>query len=91
MIKIKKKKINISKELKTKIEWACKFNKTDYQIIEGCLRVVEHTNLAYVEPHRAIINNTLYLFFNEHEFFYIGSLNNKKALSTLNAYISENK
>lgn len=34
-------------------------------IFEGCLRIIEHTNLAYVEPHRVIIKNKLFLFFNE--------------------------
>ena len=61
MIKIIKKKINMSDELKTKIDWSCKFSKQKYKIYEGCLRVVEHTNLAYVEPHKVIINNQLYL------------------------------
>ena len=55
----------MSDELKTKIDWSCKFSKQKYKIYEGCLRVVEHTNLAYVEPHKVIINNQLYLFFNE--------------------------
>ena len=47
----------------------------------GSLRIVEHTNLAYVEPHRVIIDNINYLFFNEHDYFYIGSLSNKYAIS----------
>lgn len=47
----------------------------------GSLRIVEHTNLAYVEPHRVIIDNINYLFFNEHNYFYIGSLSNKYAIS----------
>ena len=45
----------MSDELKTKINWSCKFNNRPYQIIEGHLRIVEHTNLAYVEPHKVII------------------------------------
>jgi len=49
MIKIIKKKINMSDELKAKINWYCKFNNRPHQIIEGHLRIVEHTNLAYVE------------------------------------------
>ena len=60
MIKIIKKKINMSDELKAKINWSCKFNNRHYQIIEGHLRIVEHTNLAYVEPHKVIIGDTLY-------------------------------
>ena len=88
MIKIIKKKINISDELKTKINWYCKFNNRPYQIIEGHLRIVEHTNLAYVEPHKVIIDNQLYLFFNEQKHFYLGNLNNKIPLSELSEYIA---
>ena len=44
----------MSDELKTKIDWSCKFSKQKYKIYEGCLRIVEHTNLAYVEPHKGI-------------------------------------
>ena len=65
MIRIIEKKINMIDELKTKINWSCKFYNRPYQIIEGYLRIVEHTNLAYVEPHKVIIGDTLYLFFNE--------------------------
>ena len=68
MINIVKKKNKISRDLLSKIEWACRLNaiKLEHQmILEGCLRVIEHTNLAYVEPHRVIIKNNLYLFFNE--------------------------
>ena len=91
MISIVKKKNKISRDLLSKIEWACRLNaiKLEHQmILEGCLRVIEHTNLAYVEPHRVIIKNNLYLFFNEHEYFYIGSLANKYPLSKLRDFIS---
>ena len=88
MINIVKKKINMSNELKAKINWSCKFNKKSYQTIEGYLRIVEHTNLAYVEPHRVIIKDKLYLFFNEQDYFYIDSLENKYPLSKFNEYIT---
>ena len=88
MIKIIKKKINMSDELKIKIEWSCKFIKKSYEIIDGYLRIVEHTNLAYVEPHKVIIDNQLYLFFNEQKYFYLGNLNNKIPLSELSEYIA---
>ncbi|HJJ14966.1 MAG TPA: hypothetical protein OIM60_00720 [Clostridiaceae bacterium] len=88
MIKIIKKKINMSDELKAKINWSCKFNNRPYQIIEGYLRIVEHTNLAYVEPHKVIIGDKLYLFFNEQKNFYMGNLKKKIPLSELSEYIS---
>ena len=90
MISIVKKKNEISRDLLSKIEWACRLNaiKLEHQmILEGCLRVIEHTNLAYVEPHRVIIKNNLYLFFNEHDYFYVGDLRNKYHLSQLKDYI----
>lgn len=73
MITIIKKEIKISEELLSKIEWACTFSKTTPKIINGTLRIIKHTNLAYIEPHRVIINDKLYLFFNEHNYFYINS------------------
>ena len=88
MINIIKKEIKISKELLSKIEWACAFNKTTPQIFNGNLRIIKHTNLAYVEPHRVIINNKLYLFFNEHDYFYIDSLKNKYLLKNLKKFLN---
>ena len=89
MLRIIKKEINISKELYSKIEWICRFKGIDKpQITNGCLRMIEHTNLAYVEPHRVIIRNRLYLFFNEHDYFYVQNLTNKYPLSKLQDYIT---
>ena len=88
MISIVKKKINMSDELRSKINWSCKFNNLSYEIIEVYLRIVEHTNLAYVEPHKVIIDNKLYLFFNEKKHFYIGNLKKKIPLSELSEYIA---
>ena len=78
----------MSDELKAKIEWSCKFSKKSYEIIEGYLRIVEHTNLTYVEPHKVIIDNQLYLFFNEQKYFCIGNLQNKIPLAELSEYIA---
>ena len=90
MLNIIKKKINISKELNSKIEWACQLKlkgKEKPKIYQGSLRVIEHSNLAYVEPHKLVIKNNLYLFFNEQDYFYIGSLDNKYPLSKFNENI----
>jgi hypothetical protein len=84
-LNITRKEINISEELKSKIEWTCKLKQVKPEIINGSLRIVEHTNLAYVEPHRVIIKGKLYLFFNDQNYFYIDSLENKYPLSKLNS------
>ena len=78
----------MSDELKAKIKWSCKFNNQHYQIIEGHLRIVKHTNLAYVEPHKVIIGETLYLFFNEQDYFYIQNLGKKIPIVDLSEYIA---
>ena len=83
MITVIKKEIKISKELLSKIEWACAFSKQAPQIINGNLRIIKHINLAYVEPHRVLIKEKLFLFFNEHDYFYIGNLENKYPMTKL--------
>ena len=87
MIKIIKKKINMSDELKTKIDWSCRFSKQKYKIYEGCLRIVEHTNLAHIEPHKVIINNIMFLVFNYSNDVYISNLTKKIKLSELEEYL----
>ena len=90
MIRIVKRKISIEKELLSKIKWACTFSNCKPKIKNGNLRMVEKTNIAYVEPHSAVIKEKLYLFFNEHEYFYVGNLANTIPLSRLKDFISGN-
>ena len=92
MIRIVKKKNKISRDLLSKIEWACRLNaiKLEHQmILEGCLRVIEHTNLAYVEPHRVIIKNITFLVFNYSNDVYISNLVRKIKLSELEEYLKK--
>ena len=83
MISIVKRKINMTDELRSKIKWACTFNNCVPKIKDGSLKVVENTDLAYVEPHRVLIKEKLFLFFNEHDYFYIGNLENKYPMTKL--------
>ncbi len=90
MISIVKKKNKLNENLLSKIEWACSLNAIKLEhirVYEGCLRIIEHTNLAYVEPHRVIIKDKLFLFFNECDCFYVGDLRYKYPLSQLKDYI----
>ena len=89
MIRIVKRKLAVEKELLSKIEWACTFSNCEPKIKNGNLRMVEKTNIAYVEPHTAVIKDKLYLFFNEHEYFYINNLANKYPLSRLREIIND--
>ena len=89
MIRIVKRKLAVEKELLSKIKWACTFSNCEPKIKNGNLRMVEKTNIAYIEPHTAIIKDKLYLFFNEHEYFYINNLANKYPLSQLREIIND--
>ena len=91
MIKVVKKKINMSDELKTKIDWSCRFAKHKYEIYEGCLRIVEHTNLSYIEPHRVIIKGITFLVFNYSKILYINNLSNSIEIKDLEDYIKKLK
>ena len=81
MISIKTSKLEIDDNLRKKIEIICSFNNLKPKFINGTIRNIDKTNLSYIEPHRVIIDNINYLLFNEHNYFYIGSLSNKYAIS----------
>ena len=89
MISTIKREIVINEKLNSKIKWACTFSKCEPKITNGNLRMVEKTNIAYVEPHTAVIKDKIYLFFNEHEYFYINNLANKYPLSRLREIIND--
>ena len=81
----------MSDELKTKIDWSCRFAKHKYEIYEGCLRIVEHTNLSYIEPHRVIIKGITFLVFNYSKILYINNLSNSIEIKDLEDYIKKIK
>ena len=90
MIILTEKKIEISKELSSKIKWACTFSNCKPKITNGNLRIVNKSNIAYVEPHKVEIKNKTYLFFNNHDYFYIDNLKQKYQLSKLQEIIKVN-
>ena len=56
MIRIIKQELNISPYLKKKITWSSKYTNINIIIENGTLIRLEPTNIAYVEPHKVIIN-----------------------------------
>ncbi len=90
MIHIIEKEIAIDEELLSKIKWACTFSNCEPKIKNGNLKMIEKTNLAYVVPHKVYVKDKIFLFFNEHDYFYIDSLVNKYPISKLREIIKEN-
>ena len=86
MLIIIKEKLDLSPDLKKKINWASKYTSTPITLEKGHLIKLEPTNLAYVDPHKVVINNYTFLFFNGIDDFYINSLREKHNLSELENY-----
>ena len=47
---IETKELLISEELKRKVEMICKFANVKYSIINGNIKSIKNTNIAYVKP-----------------------------------------
>ena len=86
MLNIIKEKLDLSPDLKKKINWASKYTSTTITLEKGHLIRLEPSNLAYVDPHKVIINDYTFLFFNGIDDFYINNLKEKHNLSELENY-----
>ena len=89
MINIIKQEIPIDESLKKKLEFICDFCNTTPTFINGSIRKIDKTNLTYIEPHRIIIKDNLYLAFNYSNEIYVHNLGKKIKLSELENYIKQ--
>ena len=64
MVNIIKEEIEIEESLESRLRVICDFCNTTPTIINGSIRKVDKTNLSYIEPHKIIINNNVFLAFN---------------------------
>jgi len=86
MINVIKKEIDMEESLKKRLEIICDFCNTTPTIINGSIRKIDKTNLNYIEPHRVIINNVMFLAFNYSNEIYINNLSKKIKISELENY-----
>ena len=89
MVKIIKEELSFEESLKKKIEFICDFCNTTPKFINGSIRKIDKTNLTYIEPHRIIIKDNLYLAFNYSNEIYIQNLAKKIKLTELENYIKQ--
>ena len=87
MINIIKQRLEIDETLKRRLEIICDFCNIKPEIINGCIRKVDKTNLSYIEPHRIIIKNNTFLVFNYSNEIYINNLSKKIKLTKPENYI----
>ena len=89
MIKIIKEEIEIEESLESRLKIICDFCNTTPTIINGSIRKIDKTNLTYIEPHRIIVKDNLYLAFNYSNEIYIQNLGKKIKLTELENYIKQ--
>ena len=90
MLTIETKELEISDKLRKKIEMMCKFLCVRFIIINGRIKSIKETNIAYVKPHTVIINNNNYFIFEECDDVFINNFNNKIKFKDLENYIKMN-
>ena len=71
MLTIETKELNITEELKKKVDMICKFAYVKPTYKNDKIRNIKGTNIAYVKPHIITINKIDYLIFDECEDIYI--------------------
>ncbi len=89
MLDITKEEMEVDDNILGKINNICQLNNLKAIVINGCIEHIKHTNVAYVEPHKIIIKNTMFLIFNNSDEIFINYLNTKIKLSSLRDYIKE--
>ena len=87
MVNVIKQEVRMEESLRKRLEFICEFCKVKSTIINGNLRMIDKTNLTYLELHRIIINGITFLAFNYSNEIFIENLNNKIKLSELENYL----
>ncbi len=90
-MQIIKEKLEIDEVLEKRIKNTLRFLNIKSKIIKGNIIHIPKTNIAYIEPHKLVINNIIYLFFNECNDIYINTLVNSIPFNDLEANIKANK
>ena len=81
---IETKELVISEELKRKVEMICRFAYVEYEFINGNIKSIKNTNIAYVKPHILKVKGNDYLILEEYDKFIIRlSIDYKKEIKKM--------
>ena len=86
---IETKELVISEELKRKEEMICRFAYVDYEFINGNIKSIKNTNIAYVKPHILKVKNNDYLVFEEYDEIFVNGYEKKIKFKDLEEYKKE--
>ena len=90
-MQIIKEQLEIDETLNKKIDNILKFLNIKTKVKNGNIIHISKTNLAYIEPHKLVINDITYLFFNECQNVYINTLEQLIPFNELETYIKMHK
>ena len=90
-MQIIKEKLDIEETLHKRIKNTLMFLNIKSKLERGNIINIPKTNIAYIEPHKLVINNITYLFFNECENVYINTLEESITFNELENYIKLHK
>ena len=90
-MQIIKEKLEIEDTLKKKVKNILMFLNIKAKLERGNIINIPKTNIAYIEPHKLVINNITYLFFNECGNVYINTLKEAITFNELENYIKIHK
>ncbi len=90
-MQIIKEQLEIDETLNKKIDNILKFLNIKTKVKNGNIIHISKTNLAYIEPHKLVINDITYLFFNECQNVYINTLEQLIPFNELENYIKMHK
>jgi len=82
-----KEVMEIEDTLDKRIKSILSFLGIKTKIIKGNIINIDNTNIAYIEPHKLIINDNTYLFFNNCKEVYINTLEESITITELQKYI----
>lgn len=87
MLTIRTKKLEISEELKRKVEMICKFAGVKPKYQNGNIVSFEKTNLAYVKPPIITIKKTDFLIFEDSDDIFVNGYEERIKFKDLKEYI----
>ena len=90
-MQIIKEQLDIEENLNKRIKNILKFLNIKNKLQRGNIINIPKTNLAYIEPHKLVINNISYLFFNECDNVYINTLETYIPFNELENYIKTHR
>lgn len=88
---ITKEVLEIEESLQNKIKNVLLFLGIKADIENGNIINIDNTNIAYIEPHKLVVNNNTYLFFNECNEVFINTLEQSISITELENHIKHIK